>query len=141
MAEFKTARHQAIVPMDVAVVGTVAGGTKVTAANRKAAICRGDFVKYVPAASGVPAYIEKATAAEVAAKTATHIVALTDQTISDRHVPTDKFDYAPSELVGATANSASTTAPIKKVGLYCIFDWTDIIPDGDGNDAKANASS
>lgn len=137
MAEFKTARFQAIVPMDVAVVGTVASGTKVTALNRKSAICKGDFVKLVPAASGVSAYIVKATAAEVAAKTATHIVALTDQTIADRYVPTDVGDYASSDLVGATASTAAAGMPVKKVGLYCIFDWADIIADADANDVKA----
>lgn len=137
MAQFKTARFQAVVPMDVAVVGTVVAGTKVDASNRKAAICKNDFVKLVPASGGVPAYITKATAAEVASKTATHIVALTDQTIADRHVPTDRFDYAPSDLVGATASSASASSPVKKVGLYSIWDWSDVIMDADGNDVKA----
>ena len=137
MAEFKTARFQAIVPMDVAVIGTIMSGAKVDASNRKAAICRGDFVKLVPASGSVPAHIIKATAAEVAARTATHIVALTDQTIADRHVPTDRFDYAPSELVGATATSAAASSPVKKVGLYCIWDWSDIVADADASDVKA----
>lgn len=138
MAEFKTAHSQLTLPLDVVVVGTVTAGTEVTAANRKAAICRGDFVVLTPASGVVPAYITKATGAQVTAKTATHIVALTDQTIGAGHVRTDEMNYKPSELVGAqvtTAPSGATTT--KKVGLWPIFDWGDVIPDADLNDVKS----
>lgn len=136
MAEFKTAQSQHILPLDVAVIGTINEGTKVTSSNRKAAICYGDFVILTPASGSVPAYITKATAAQVASKTATHIVALTDQVFG--HINVELGDYTRSELVGATASSASASAPVKKVGLYPIFDWGDVIADADANDVKAS---
>lgn len=136
MAEFRTAQSQHILPIEVAVIGTVNEGVKVTSSNRKAAICYGDFVKLTPASGTTPAYITKATAAEVTAKTATHIVALTDQVFG--HINVEGRDYTTSELVGATASSASASAPVKRVGLYPIFDWNDIIPDKDANDVKAS---
>lgn len=142
MAQFKTAYLQRMIPLDVVVVGAVNEGVEVTSANRKTAICRNDFVVYTPATSTVPASIKKATAAEVTAKTATHIVALTDMTIGDGHVPTDRKDYRPSELVGATkatAAAAGDDALVKKVGLYPIYEWGDIVPDADGMDVLANA--
>ena len=135
MAEFRTAHSQKILPLDVAVKGTVTEGTKVTAANRKAAICYGDFVVLTPASGSVPAYITKATAAQVAAKTATHIVALTDQVFG--HFNTEVADYTRSELVGATGTTISASTPVKKVGLYPIFDWGDIIKDKDENDVAS----
>jgi hypothetical protein len=136
MATFRTAHLQYAVPFDVNVVGTVPSGTDITALNRKSAIIAGDFVILTPATSTVPAYITKATAAQVAARQATHIVALTDMTMGG-HVPTDQKDYRPSELVGATIAQAPVDAsiPTKKVALYPIFDWSDIIPDADGLDA------
>lgn len=143
MAEFKTAYLQRMIPLDVVVVGTVNEKVDVTSANRKAAICRNDFVKYVPAAGSVPAYITKATQAQVDANQATHIVALTDMTIAKGHVPTDLKDYRSSELVGATSAAAPTgpvaTGIIKKVGLYPIYEWGDIVQDADKMDAAANA--
>ena len=140
MAQFRTAYLQRAIPVDVEVVGTVTEGTQVTSANRKAAICRNDFVVYTPATATVHAYITKATEAQVAAKSATHIVALTDQTMEDGHVPTEVADYRPSELTGATVTTAPTglTGVLKKVALYPIWDWNDIIPDADKNDQAAN---
>lgn len=137
MAQFKTADSQKILPLDVAVIGPVTEGTAITSANRKTAICYGDFVKLVPASGSNPAYIEKAKESEVTAKTATHIVALTDQVFG--HIAVENCDYRRSPLVGATATAISASAPTKKVGLYPIFDWGDIIPDADKLDAKANA--
>lgn len=136
MAQFRTGRFQATVPLNVAVIGPVTEGTEVTASNRKTAICRNDFVVFTPAASGKPASIEKATAAQVTARTATHIVALTDQTIGGPERIAISNDTV-SELVGATGTSLATTTPTKKVGLYPIWDWNDIIPDADGADVKA----
>lgn len=140
MAQFKTAYLQRAIPVDVEVVGTIMEGTQVTSANRKAAICRNDFVVYTPATPTVHAYIKKATEAQVTAKQATHIVALTDQTMEDGHVPTEVADYRPSELTGATVTTAPTglTGVLKKVALYPIWDWNDIIPDADKNDQAAN---
>ena len=51
---------------------------------------------------------------------ATHIVALSDETIGGGYVATDRKIYAPSDKV-----AASTVA--KKVGLYPIFDKGDVI--------------
>ena len=59
MAQFKTADSQKILPLDVAVIGPVTEGTAITSANRKTAICYGDFVKLVPASGSNPAYIER----------------------------------------------------------------------------------
>lgn len=129
MAQFRTAASQYILPIDVAVIGTTTNPT------RKQAIHYGDFVKLVPAAGGNPAYITKATAAEVTAKTATHIVALTDQVFDKINV--EGFDYRRSPLVAATASTIGASAPVKRVGLYPIFDWNDIIPDADQNDVKS----
>ena len=143
MAQFKTAYLQRMVPLDVGVVGTVAEKVEVTSSNRKAAILVGDFVKLTAPSATVIGYITKATEAEVAAKTATHIVALTDMTISGGHAATDLKDYRISDLVGATSETApvTLTATTKKVGLYPIWDWNDIVRDGDKNDAAANPAA
>jgi len=129
MAQFRTAYLEAVVPVDVEVVGTVSNPT------RKQAICKGDLVKLTPATATVNAYIQKATEAN-----ATHIVALTDMTISDGHVKTEAKNYKPSSLVAATvtvAPTANTNGETKKVGLYPIFDKADVIVDADGNDVAA----
>jgi hypothetical protein len=140
MAQFKTAYLQRAVPFDVNVVGTVSADP-VTSANRGAAIMRGDLVKLTPKAyagtpSEVHAYITKASADDVTNKTATHIVALTDMTL-DGHVPVEYKDYRPSDLVAADMSSAptsATTTKTKKVALYPIWDWNDIVLDADGHD-------
>ena len=138
MAQFRTAHLQMIVPFDVNVVGTIAAGTQITSGNRKAAILAGDFVVYTPATSTVPAYITKATAAQLAGKTATHIVALTDMVLGG-HAAIDLRDYRVSSLVGANIASAPQDATVstKKVGLYPIWYWDDIIPDADSLDVLA----
>lgn len=139
MAEFRTAYLQAMVPFDVAVTGTVAEETAITAANRKAAILRGDLVTLTPATSTRPGYIAKAAALAAA----THMVALTDMTIGGGHAATDLQDYRSSELIGATRAVVSVGAPIlatdtvKKVGLYPLWDKNDIILDADGMDLAA----
>lgn len=137
MAEFRTAHSQKILPLDVAVKGTVTKDTAVTSANRKAAIFYGDYVVLTPASGTTPAYITKATEAQVTNRQATHIVALTDQVFD--HISTESADYRRSMLVGATGTSISATTPVKKVGLYPIFDWGDIIPDKDKFDQASNS--
>lgn len=137
MAQFKTAYLQRMVPFDVAVVGTINEGVEITTANRRAAILLNDFVVLTPASGTTPAYITKATQTQVDAKTATHIMALTDMTISDRKVPTDLKDYRISDLIGATTATAAATSRVKKVGLYPILDWNDIVQDADAMDALA----
>lgn len=137
MAEFKTAYLQRAVPVDVNVVGTVNEGVTVTSSNRKAAILRNDFVIYTPATGTVNGYIKKATQAQVDAKQATHIVALSDMTIGDGHVATELKNYASSELVGAQMSTApeNKSTPTKKVALYPIWDYSDIVQDIDKMDA------
>lgn len=133
MAQFKTAYLQKMVPFDVAVTGTVSGPT------RKQAINRGDLVTYTAADSTKPAYIAKAASLSAA----THMVALTDMTMSNGHVATDQKDYRISEIVAATRAAVTVEAPIlatdtvKKVGLYPLWDKNDIILDSDGNDLSA----
>lgn len=131
MAQFKTAYLQRAIPMDVAVVGALTAGT------RKADIHVNDLVTYTPAAGTAPAYIAKA--ASLAA--ATHVVALTDQTVGDgTYIHTDVMDYKPSPLVAATVATGTTpsaTSKVKKVALYPIYEKDDIILDADGNDLSA----
>ena len=98
MAEFKTAKGQHILPLDVKV---------------SAALVVGDLVTYNASTNT----IAKANSLDAA----THIVALSDETIGGGHVRTDRKNYAPSDAV-----AASTTAA-KKVGLYPIFDKGDVI--------------
>lgn len=137
MAQFRTNYLQRMLPLDVNVVGTVLEKVQITSSNRQAALLRGDFVKLTPATSTVNAYISKATQTEVGNKTATHIIALTDMTMSNGGVPTDLRDYRSSELVGAQLTSVpgDKLTATKKVGLYPIWDWNDIVQDADGLDA------
>lgn len=107
MAEFKTGYLARAVQLDVDVIGEM----KV-----------GDFAVY-DAATGT---LTKATASQVESKQATHIVALTDMTMGTGHVPTDMKDYRPSDFVTAGTD--------KKVALYPIWDWNDIIPAADKSD-------
>lgn len=98
MAEFKTAHEQHILPLDVLVA---------------AELTVGDLVTYTASTNK----IAKASTVDAA----THIVALSDETIAGGYVATDRKIYAPSDKV-----AASTTVP-KKVGLYPIFDKGDVI--------------
>ena len=132
MAEFKTGYLQRAITLDVNVEGTISNPT------RKQAIHRGDLVTLVPANGSVPAYIKKAASLS----TATHMVALTDQTVgSVDHVHTEVGNYAASEIVAATVvdgdASDVTAATAKKVGMYPLFDKDDIVLDKDGNDLSA----
>jgi hypothetical protein len=98
MAEFKTGKGQYILPMSVKVAAELAVG---------------DLVTYAADTNT----ISKATSLNAA----THIVALSDETIGGGYVHTDDKIYAPSDKV-----AASTTTP-KKVGLYPIFNKGDVI--------------
>ena len=136
MAQFKTAYLQRMVPVDVVVVGAITSESGITnAATRKQAICVGDLVTYTAETATVSAYIGKA--ASLAA--ATHIVAQSDMTIADGHVPTDRRDYRYSDFVAPTNNVAPTdkTKPIKKVALYPIWDKEDIVLAADGSDLNS----
>lgn len=141
MAQFRTARFQEMIPVDVVVVGAVTEGTVVTSANRRTAILRGDLVQYVPATTYAWPYIIKVEVGDE--DKATHIVASTDQTLSDGHIATDLKDYRASDLVGATVDAAANiaaTTRVKKVGLYPILDWNDVILDTDGLDRLASST-
>jgi len=122
MAGFKTAYLQREVYLDLAVVGD----------------CKvGDFVVLTPETSSVQAYIKKATAAQVTARTAnTYIVAQSDQTIGYGHVPVENRDYRYDSKVAKTVDSAPTakTSPTKHVALFKITNWDDVIAAADGSD-------
>lgn len=97
MAEFKTAKDQAILPLDVKVAEDLTVG---------------DMVVYTASTNT----IAKTTSLD----DATHIVALSDETIGGGYVHTDRKIYVSSYGVKAS------TEP-KKVGLYPIFDKGDVI--------------
>ena len=101
MAHFKTAHSQKILPLDVKVTEEL----KV-----------GDLVKFT---AGTPATIAKVASLSEA----THMVALSDETIGGNFVPTDRKIYAPSDKVAASGTA------VKKVGLYPLFDKADVIED------------
>jgi hypothetical protein len=98
MAEFKTAHGQHILPLEVKVAEELTVG---------------DLVTYTAGTNT----IAKASGLD----TATHIVALSDETIGGNYVHTDDKVYNPSYKVAASATTA------KRVGLYPIFDKGDVI--------------
>lgn len=100
MAHFKTAQSQHILPLDVKVA---------------AELNVGDLVTYTAGTNT----IAKASTLDAA----THIVALSDETIGGGYIRTDDKIYAPSDKV------AASTSVAKKVGLYPIFDKGDVIVD------------
>ena len=117
-AHFRTGKDQYILPLDVNVEGT---------ANKVFPI--GTLVTLVAATSTIPAYIKEASTVDAA----THMIALSDETIGGGHIATDLKTYAPSGGVKATVTdgdgtSVSTTT-VKKVGLYPLFDKGDVILD------------
>lgn len=101
MAQFRTAANQYILPVEATVAVDLVVG---------------DLVVLTP---GTPNAIKKATGLS----DATHMVALTDETIGGygSYVPVDQKIYKPTDKV------AASTATPKKVGLYPIFDKNDII--------------
>ncbi len=100
MAHFKTGKGQHILPLDVKVA---------------ADLTVGDLVKYTASTNT----IAKVTVLD----DATHIVALSDETVSGGYVRTDLIEYKASDEVKAS------TSTVKKVGLYPIFDKGDVIVD------------
>lgn len=126
MAEFKTAYLQREVPLDLDVV---------VAANGKIPKV-GDFVVVTGETATVQGYMQLATAAQVTNKTATHIIAQSDMTMAKGHVPVELQDYRYSPNVAGTVTAAPTTKTKtwKKVALFKITNWDDIIPAADGSD-------
>lgn len=103
-AHFRTGKDQYILPLDVKVSAELTVGELVTLSNDT-----------ITAASGSTA------AAQLSA--ATHIVALSDETVGGGYIATDSKTYAPT---GKVAASTTTT---KKVGLYPLFNKSDVIVD------------
>ena len=103
MAHFRTGYQQYVLPVDATVA---------------AELVVGDLVVITPADSSKPAAIAKASTLAAA----THMIALADETMNGKYVPTDAKNYAPSNKI-----AASTTA--KKVGVYPLFDKADVIVD------------
>jgi hypothetical protein len=103
MAHFRTGYQQYVLPVDATVAVDLVVG---------------DLVVITPADGSKPAAIAKASTLAAA----THMIALTDETMNGKYVPTDTKNYAPSNKV-----TASTTA--KKVGVYPLFDKADVIVD------------
>lgn len=95
MAHFRTAADQYVLPIDVKV---------------SVDVYPGDLVKL----SGDT--ISKATGLS----DATHMVALTDETVGGSYVPVDLKVYKPTGKVAASTS-------LKRVGLYPIFDKNDVI--------------
>lgn len=126
MAEFKTAYLQREVPLDLDVV---------VAANGQVPKV-GDFVVVTSETPTVQGYMQLATAAQVTGKTATHIIAQSDMTMAKGHVPVELQDYRYSPEVKGTVTAAPTTKTTtwKKVALFKIMNWDDIIPAADGSD-------
>lgn len=117
-AHFRTGKDQYILPLDVNVEG---------AANK--VFPTGTLVTLVVAAGTTPAYIKEAATVDAA----THMIALSDETVGGGHIATDLKTYAPSGGVKTTVTdgdgaSVSTTT-VKKVGLYPLFDKADVIVD------------
>lgn len=103
MAHFRTGYQQYVLPVDATVA---------------VALVVGDLVVITPANGSTPAAIAKASTLAAA----THMIALTDETMNGKYVPTDAKNYAPSNKV------AASTA-VKKVGVYPLFDKADVIVD------------
>lgn len=117
-AHFKTGKDQHILPLDVNVEGT---------ANKVFPI--GTLVTLVFATSTVPAYIKEAATVDAA----THMIALSDETISAGYIATDRKIYTSSGGVKTTVTDGDgtgvSTTTVKKVGLYPLFDKGDVILD------------
>ena len=103
MAHFRTGNQQYVLPVDA----TVAVELKV-----------GDLVVITPANGSTPASIAKASTLAAA----THMIALSDESLGGNFIRTDNKVYAPTDKV-----AASTT--VKKVGVYPLFDKADVIVD------------
>ena len=102
MAHFRTAANQYVLPIDATVAVD---------------LYPGDLVVLTPANGTTPAAIAKANSLA----TATHMVALTDETVGGSYVPVDLKVYKPTGKVAASTTTA------KRVSLYPIFDKNDII--------------
>lgn len=121
MASFKTAYLQREVPLDLVVVVAAGSTLKV-----------GDLVTVTAETSTVSAYMQKASGLS----TATHIVAQSDMTLGQGHVPVENRDYKYSPNVAGTATAVPTnkTGTLKHVALFQITDKNDIILAADGSD-------
>lgn len=97
-AQFRTAADQHILPIDVKVAVDFVPG---------------DLVKLDTSTMTISAATGKADA--------THMIALTDETVGGSYVPVDLKVYKP------TGKVAASTTVAKRVGLYPLFDKNDVI--------------
>jgi hypothetical protein len=116
---FITAYLQREIPMDVAVVG----GTPLRV---------GQLVTLTPSDGVKPAYIAAAAGDEASdvLAAATHIVAQSDVSMGQSHVPVENRDWKYVDTVAVTvaaAGSVTATTATKHVALYAITDKNDII--------------
>lgn len=138
MASFKTAYLQRELVFDAAVKGdNVYADTNVIPAAASAMDARKqatdttvvivrDLVKYTPATTTVPGYIERV----LSLADATHIVAQSDITLEYGHVPVENRDYRYFPVVNATfTGTVAANTPVKKVALFKIFNKDDVILD------------
>lgn len=135
MASFRTAYLQREIPIDVAVKATVQTGDSVDTPAAKAfkvrqtnpdaltAVKVGDMVVLTPATDVLPASIVRT----LSLAEATHIVAQSDATMENGHIP-DNHRYFPM-VNGTYATSLLAATPVKKVALYKITEREDVIID------------
>ena len=97
-AHFRTAAGQYILPIDVKVAVDFVPG---------------DLVKLDTSTNTISAAAGKSDA--------THMIALTDETVGGSYIPVDLKNYKPTGKVAASTTTA------KRVGLYPIFDKNDVI--------------
>lgn len=103
-AHFRTGKDQHVLLLDVKVSAELKVGELVTLSTDT-----------IAAATGSTA------SAQLSA--ATHIVALSDETVGGGYIATDRKTYAP------TGKVAASTSTKKKVGLYPLFNKSDVIVD------------
>ena len=95
-AQFRTAADQYVLPVEATVAKDFVVGDLVVLSNGA-----------ITEASSLTA--------------ATHMIALTDETVGGNYVPVDMKVYKPSNKV------AASTTNKKRVGLYPLFDKNDVI--------------
>lgn len=127
MAGFVTGYLQREVYLDIDVVGDCKRGDFVVVTNTTynadgTVAKRGSMVKAIKD--------------QVIAKTATHIVAQSDQTLGYGHVPVEDRDYRYNPTVKGTVNAApeADTTTWKHVALFKITNWDDVVPALDDSD-------
>ena len=120
---FNTAYLQREIPIEVVVVSPDANPLHV-----------GQLVVLEPADADTPAYVRVAPGTDktTVLTNATHIIAQSDMTMGDSHVPVEQRDYRYSDAVAATVLNGATptaTSPKKHIALFAISEsqkYTDV---------------